>query len=451
MKKYAFSFLIILIVSMLAVVLFSNSFESVDSLMKPPKLEGENLKIQLAFESTVGTNYILKSPIKGKYRSAYTFVDLSGDKDNEAIVFYSKADEIGVVRMNVLDEVDGEWVSIADFESVHNEIQQVEFADINGDKVKEIIAGWATYQSDISKSMSIYEFNEDADGKVSIALLYNDTYSEFSIIDIDFNGVYDILNLKLSAANGTATEYVASFLKYGKDGVFEKGFVPLDLSISSVKSVTSDKAYDYRRIFIDGYKVDSGMATDCFYWSNETNEFRRYLYAEQSISNLTSRSTNVYCTDINDDTVLEIPIEEALPASTVLTAEKSVVTEQSLIKWTHIGDKYLKPVSYHLINSNCGYSFEFDENWRDKVTVENNVTKNILTFYALKKYNGVYLKGKELFSLLTFFEIPLDRDATYNYKYLGSSKGRYYYYRIYDEGEKIGITRSIIKNNLIFS
>lgn len=450
MRKYAFSFLIVLVVSMLAVVLFSNSFESVDSLMKPPKLEGENLEIQLAFEKNVGTNYILKSPIKGRHRSAFTFVDLTGDKDNEAVVFYSKSNEIGVVRMNVLDEIDGEWVSIADFESIHNEIQQIEFADLNGDKVKEIIAGWATYQNDISKSISIYEFVSDDDNKAAINLIYTDTYSEFSIIDIDFNGVNDILNLKLTTT-GLSTEYIATFLKYGKDGVTEKGSVPLDLSISSIKSVSSDKAYDFLRIFVDGYKIDSGMTTDCFYWNNENGEFKRYRYAEQSVSNLTSRVTNVNCTDINDDSVVEIPIEEMLPASAVINAEKAVFSEQALVKWTHIGDKYLKTVEHQLINQSCGYSFVFNEQWLGKVTVENNMANGTLTFYELNKSSGSFVKGKELFSIQTYFEIPLDRDTTYYYKYLGSNKGKYYYYRIYTEGENFGISKSIIKKNMIFS
>lgn len=450
MKKYAFGFLIVLVVSLLAVILFTNSFESIDNLMKPPKLEGESLEIQLAFENTVGENYILKSPIKGKYRSAFTFIDLASDRNDEAVVFYSNADEIGVVRMNVLDEVNGEWVSIADFESVHSEIQQIEFADLNGDKTKEIIAGWTTYQSDVAKSMSIYELSVDNEDNVSINLLYNDTYSEFSIMDIDCDNIYDLLNLKL-VTTGPNTEYIASFLKYEDGSINEKGYVPLDHSISSVKSVSSDNAYDFRRIFVDGYKIDSGMATDCFYWNTQNDEFRRYMYAEQSISNLTSRTTNVISTDVNSDSVMEIPIEEMLPASSVITAEKAAFSEQSLIKWTHIGDRYLKPVEYHIVNSFSGYSFVFDSEWLGKVTAENNLTNGTLTFYELKAQNNTLIKGKELFTLKTFFEIPLDRSATYYYKYLGSSKGKYYYYRIFSEGEEFGITRNLIKKKMIFS
>ena len=157
MKKYAVGFVLVFLIALLGFFVFTTTFQPVDSLMRPPKVEGENLSIQLAFEEKIGTDYVLKRPLRGNYRNAYTFIDLTGDKNNEVIVFYSKSDSLGIVRMNVLRNIEGKWKSIADFQSVHNDILEVEFADLNGDGNKEIIVGWSVFQDSYSKLMIIYE------------------------------------------------------------------------------------------------------------------------------------------------------------------------------------------------------------------------------------------------------------------------------------------------------
>ena len=61
---------------------------SVDSLIKAPRLTGDNAEIQKAFESAVGSEVSLVRPVAGEYRSAYVLHDYDGDGVNEAIVFY---------------------------------------------------------------------------------------------------------------------------------------------------------------------------------------------------------------------------------------------------------------------------------------------------------------------------------------------------------------------------
>ena len=160
MRKYAFAVLIISMIALLGFVYISTYFQPVDSLIRPPQAEGENLAIQLAFDDAVGGDYILKQPLNGSYRNAYTFIDLTGDNNDEVVVFYSKNDDLGIVRMNVLDKSDGKWVSIADFQSVHNDIQELGFADLNGDGTKEIIVGWTVTGESYSKLIKVYQIND---------------------------------------------------------------------------------------------------------------------------------------------------------------------------------------------------------------------------------------------------------------------------------------------------
>ncbi len=375
MKKYSVGLVITAVVLAVILILLASAFKPINSLMKPPKVDGENLNIQLAFEESVGDKYLLKQPISGAYRSAYTFIDLDSDNDDEVIVFYSRSDALDIVRMNVLDRNGDKWQSIADFESLHNQIQEIEFSDLNGDKFKEIIVGWTPYSGDYSKLMSVYEFIK-TDDSFSITPIFDNSYSQFMIMDIDCDSISDILCIKHIPTLNTA-EYNVSFLTYGKNDITEQGGIVLDRSISSITSIT----YDYddithsRRIYVDGYKIDSGMATDCVAWSDKDKAFVRYGDGLVSLSAISSRSSVVSCADIDDDGIIEVPTEEILPASNMITVERTENLEQSLIRWIKLTNSG-KPetVQHHLINSAAGYSLIFDESWLGKVTVENDQT-----------------------------------------------------------------------------
>ncbi len=450
MKKY--SFWLITTSIFLAVVLFLlvSAFKPINSLIKPPKVEGENLSIQLAFEESVGDNYLLKQPISGSYRSAYTFIDLDSDKDDEVIVFYSYYDAMDIIRMNVLDKIDNDWHSIADFESTHNQIQEIEFSDLNGDKLKEIIVGWSTYRDDFSKLLSVYEISEGTDDRFSIKSVFDDAYSLFSVMDINCDGVNDILNLKRTATI-KAAEYTALYLSYSDDTITETGSTLLDRSLSSVTAIVSEyiKEKNIRRIYVDGFKIDSGMATDCFGWDNDKMCFESCGYDRISVSALTSRVTMVSCRDINSDGLIEVPAEENLPASSVIMPEKAADSGQSLIRWMRLDEERPETVEHHIINSAAGYSFRFDRSWIGKVTVENDLASDVLTFCELTNIAGEFKAGAPLFSVKTVTEeSSVSYFSTY-YDYLANSKGKYYYCRIYDKGEDFGITYRKIKNSLI--
>ena len=67
------------------------SINTVDTLMRPPKLSGESSLLQKAFEESVSdiNGVIMKTPVSGQYRSSYLYFDLEKDGEQEAIVFYS--------------------------------------------------------------------------------------------------------------------------------------------------------------------------------------------------------------------------------------------------------------------------------------------------------------------------------------------------------------------------
>ena len=63
-----------------------NFTASVETLLSPPRLTAEQEQIYQALMKNTGSSVSLKYPKRGEHLSAFTVVDLDGDKMDEAIV-----------------------------------------------------------------------------------------------------------------------------------------------------------------------------------------------------------------------------------------------------------------------------------------------------------------------------------------------------------------------------
>ncbi len=447
MKKYAIGLIFLSILALIGCVVITTAFEPMDTLMKPPKVDGENLSIQLAFEENVGENYLLKQPISGSYRSAYSFVDISGDGENEVVVFYSMSNDLGIVRMNVLDKIDGVWKSVADFVSVYNDIQEIAFSDLNGDGRKEIIVGWITLPESYSKLLSVYEIKVGTD--IEIEAVYSGNYSMFKVTDIDSDGNHDILSLNQNHI-GNSSEYTAFILQYGEGKLSKTSDFTMDKSFSSLAAVNFDSSAsdDGKRIYIDGYNSEGTLATDCIRWDEENKTFDRCFIDGVSVSTLSSRSSKVLCKDINSDGIIEIPTEKHL-----VYLDRDDYTDHSMnfIDWVNIYETGLNHISQYLVFTQYGFSYNLLTDLYGKVCVENNTEKSELTFYSVINENDSFVKDKKLFSIAVKSEIDLESisELPFHYTEISYINGRFYFCRLYEAAEELGITYKEVKNRII--
>lgn len=447
MKKH-FLAIAVLIISVLLTILFTGfEFKNLDTLMKPPMVEGENRIIQLAFENFAGEQYRLVTPLKGDHRSAYNFFDLNGDGDDEVIVFYSKEGENDIVRMNILDKNnDGSWVSIADIGTEYSDVQQVEFADLNGDKIKEIIVGWTVFQNEYVKTMDVYTLSKRRSIYV-FEKVYNSTYYDFRTFDIDCDSRKDILKIDYTL-NIDRSEFTATYLDYSDDEIKELTSINLDLSFSSITSIASDyiKNENRRRIYFDGPRHESGMITDCIFYNNDTKCFQKEKTDFQPLSVLSSRISNIFSKDVNNDGVIEIPKEKEILLGESTSKDGSF--EPLAIEWVQIKSGKVTTVSYEVFNSLYGYSYKIDKDTFSKITVENDLINGEMTFYQLIYTGNGAVKGEPLFTIYTTDNSEETEDMDFRYKSLYEKSKYSYFCKIYSYGEEIGITRSGIKRNM---
>ncbi len=448
MKKYTLGLILFALFAVPVVIFCINGFKPIESLMGPPKLEGENLAIQLAFEDSVEKGYKLKSPIGGDYRSAYIFKDLDSDGQDEVIVFYSTEAAVDIIRMNVLKKIDGEWKSVADYESSHSEIHRVKFSDLNNDKKKEIIVGWSVYQNELSRKLNVYKiFDTD---EIRIANIFDASYSEFDVMDVNGDSRQDILIFDADKRTESST-YNLFMVNYFDNKFQLAEAYQLDSSITSIKSIKYDfdSHIDARRIFVDGYKTDSSLITDCIYFDRERNCFERLSVDDITVPSVSSRNINVFCDDINSDGLIEIPVVKAMPKSRVIIEGSTQPQGQSIIEWIRFEDDEIKSICHRIINSKSNYEIQIPTDLVSKVTVSNNHKNNIITFYELiDEKNGEYSTGELLFSLY-YLDSHSDIRIPSEYRFLKETARGEIYYRIHHTANEYDIDKTALSKMII--
>jgi len=471
LKKYLGAVITVIIIAVLAFILSNTAFESVDMLMRPPKNEGQNSEIQAAFEASINDKYILRSPLSGEHKSSFIFVDFDSDKKDEVVVFYSLSGTPDVVRMNVLCNNNGVWQSIADLESAHKQIHKIDFADIDKDGTREIIVGWSISDTELSNTLNVYKFNSD-NGTQYAEKIFENNYTEFTVCDVNSDFKTDILLFDKYHTENVSIK--ATYFDFIGDKAYAAGDFLIDTTISSVYEVSSDKdkSNGNTRFYVDGYRFDSGMTTELFYWDNEEKRFSRPMYSEsKSISAVATRSTVITCQDINDDGIIEIPFEEYIDESEVVVPEKSLQKQQNIIKWMKYGSYGFTPVYYEIFNTKNNYSLKIKNDWYGNFTVKSEPGKGLMSFYRIDGTDNAFSDFDDsqrqdddlfdfsfddgskddnaLFSILCVAENDVNFRDLSGYKYLKNGNGFSYYCYIYKEGKRSGITKDSLKKILV--
>ena len=428
-----------LIISVILVCLLSGCdtflFSSVDNLMRPPKIAGENnSKLIEAFESTVGKSYVLKYPVAGEYQSPCIMYDLDSDGVDEAIIFYSLENESTTVRLAFLDYSADKWQIVSDLKGLGNNVDQVSFEHVKNDNSKTIN---------------------------SVQLIFNEPYSAMKIFDVDGSGSKEIFLIS-SVTSDTTVKKVGTFYAMRSDGSFASvSSVTMDSTVYGYSSIKLEPASENKpyRIFVDAIKGDISMSTEIIYWDSKINGLYSPLLDTdtQSVTS-TIRSSRIESRDINGDGLIETPLQIPLAGSyttsnsfkTEITSENNSVTLSNistasvfLTKWcTFSADNKFVPVAYSAINSSDYYILNFKTEWLDKITIENDVENRIWTFYKFDKSQGV---GDKLFSIATDPSADWSEDKYNDDVKIAENHNLVYTVRIFEGAKKFNITADLIK------
>ena len=385
-------------------------------LLSPPALTGDIAPIASAISASAGGEYTLKYPSVGNYRSAVVQNDIDGDGIMEAFAFYSMTEEESTVMyVNVICSKNGKWKSVAKQKIVAGGVDRVDFCDLDGDGISEILIGWEIYGTS-EMQMAVYSFKNN---ELNRRMLQQ--YTHFLCGDIDEDGNNEITVIMINSGDTPNTATVYRLNKTVNEPVYAH--------LSSGKPA----------IYIDEIK-GVGAVTEVLFI--EKNKLVNPLFnAEKGETTATLRAAAFGVQDINSDGIIEIPVQREVPA-----VSKSDVAEKIyLTDWCSYNGEALTPQISALMNANDGYYYIVPSKLIDRMAVYKNTDRHLREIY---RYDG-NAAGDLLFTIKTVKKTDWDNEryAGRGFSEITHDGVSSYICSISEAGEANGMTVTEIRQN----
>lgn len=347
---------------------------SVDSMLKPPSLSEEQQQIYLALQNAVGSGITLQYPRAGEYLSAFTVVDLDADGDDEALVFYKKTSlsaTENALRLNVLDQVENDWMSVCDRPADGTEIERIVVQPLGGVAQNRILIGYSGVdQSD--KALSIYTYSAG-----TLEQVFTSSYTMFDVADLDSDGLRELLVLNRVSDNAASA---ASMYRMDRDQVENTGTLELRCSFSDFSQIVYGTLPDGATgIYIDGSTGPSSLQTEIL-CTNDSGTLDYVLKDSAAVAE-TTRSVGYLSLDLDGRGIIEIPVQEPFPGY-----EEDASEQVRLTRWLTVGEENTlieQARGYYSLSDRC--LFVLPPSWYGKVTAVTDALTGDIVFC---RYDG---------------------------------------------------------------
>lgn len=358
-------------------------------LMRAPAADVNQQSINQAVMQFLPPGSQLTVPLQPEESSAVSLHDLTGDGSPEVIAFYKteKTDyEIGVL---VLSQNGGSWKKTASFTGIGRELDYVQYVDMTGDGIAEMLVGWGGGDG-LNKELSVYSFHENNPQE-----LLKQSYSVMAVGDLDGDEQEELVLIVHDHSNLTSKAEV-----YGiTEGMLAKRTeIALEGNVNGYEAAVIGKASAEKKgIFIEaGMGAHSAMTELLIY---EDGQLHRPLVAAGKEIDLTFKPYSLGSEDINDDGIIEIGIHTQPPGTDELPMAE-VPWISSYYQWR--GGTELSHIEDHFQSQTLGFDFRIPEKWKDKYTIEQNPDPGSAVVHMM--YYGQ--NGENKATLLTFQAMP---------------------------------------------
>jgi len=337
---------------------------SVEAYLKPPKLSKQHEQIYNALINTETSKINLKYPKSGTYLSAFVVADIDNEPTEEAIVFYEKnnitGSDLSTLRVNFLDQKDGRWESVYDFAAEGSEVERVFISTLGSSDVTSVIIGSG---NQTEKNVQLFSYSEEKGAEVQSL----GTYSVMDVTDIDGDSLNELIMINCNPEGNTAQ---LKWLNSSNTLVSGPVLTLSENTTDIMQLIYSNLSENKKAVYLDSYINTNTIITEIL--ESDTQDGTIVLRnvtadnADSEAINRTIRNSSLISRDIDEDGVIEIPINTVF-----MGYEDKPETEQiNMTNWYALENNMLvrKYSSYYSIND--GYAFLFPESWEDKVTVK---------------------------------------------------------------------------------
>ena len=439
-----------LTVLVLAMALIFSSCESdslilpADSLLSPPLYYEEYEELVNLFNRSTQEETTLCSPQKGDYRSAIIVEDIDSDGYPEAVVFYKNNNDTSVARMHYFDSVNGRWISFGDYNGYGAGIDNVKISDMDNDGKSEIFILWNTSGSPSGNILSVYRLDVVSQKYKEIL---NESCFLSELVDIDGNGRKDVFLISQNnLQNGN--QKVAKSMRLLGDSFILFGETKLDPNISSYSSVKTEKTSkdSPMRIYVDALKGEHEMITEIIYWDSSSSALCSPMLDQETMTNhATLRYEPVGCSDINNDGIIDIPVQQSVfgKGDNLITVDTENIY---LTEWKNLNSSGFETVAYTIVNYSDGYMIKLDESEINSTGIRNYRSQNCWIIYSADSDGNAV---NELFSVLKIPFLKWNVQKFSAYIPVIENEDSIVCAFITSDGKKLGLDEKYIKSKII--
>ena len=230
------------------------------SLYRLPKLAGEyeSLESQIDALLTNGAEYA--APTSGSNLQSVQMIDLDGDGSEEAVAFFRRASDKKPMKIYIFKADGDSYERYAVIEGTSSQIYSVNYADLDGDGLKEILVGYksssdvqglaiyplspGTSESLLTTGYSRYaNLDMNGDGKQELLIICSDEESTARVdyYDWDDGALHAKSSLRLSASVAELSRLTAGTLTGGENALFVTGVTGDNLTVTDVLALKSGR------------------------------------------------------------------------------------------------------------------------------------------------------------------------------------------------------------------
>lgn len=339
------------------------------------------------------------------------------------MVFYEKtgitADETSL-RINILDQEDGNWKSVFDRSADGSEIETVMVSKLGESNDISIIVGYTMLQGE--KQLDIYTYHRNGSESVLTENL-SDTYSLMSVEDLDNDGYNELF---LVTGNTISSYAEAKVLKLDSNGQYRLTRVSMDSSTTDYVQClySNDINSTSKNVFIDSVVNTGVIKTEILYLDSDEYRIQNANTQEDVSLVSTVRPSGYISCDIDDDGIIEIPVITAFTGYENLSD-----TEQlKMTNWLTYQNNALIVKYYGYYSINDAYFFALPERWKDRVTIKLDNNHNDIVFY---EYNeNLENSTTELLRLTVSNKENSEFIQKNGYQLMRVNNGSYYFAKI---------------------
>lgn len=361
----------------------------VEGLLDAPRLSDRQYEIHQALREQLGQEVKLKYPQSGGYRSAFTFHDIDGDGQEEAVVLHSYQ-EGGNAQITIMDpREDGRWLVERTYPGLSPDVDFIRFERLMSGGGEAIVIGWMPEGG--QKIVAVYRY-EDRD----FDMLGSEDYTQLAIGDYNGDGKSELLVVTAESSSLSSLLYMGE-----RDGMLDVlDSVSLGREVASFQApVSGFIAPETYGVAIDGV-TNRGLLCTILAYVKEEQLVLPLSAGDGALFSATlrpGRENAVYCQDVTGDGIIDIPTQLVPPGQDRLDEDSRL----TFTSYVDLGPGGFTTVLRAFVDPAAGYRLILPDQWftgAEQVTATRRAGSGEITFFLLN--NGdIADRSRELLRL----------------------------------------------------